>query len=171
MEFLTFDEAFSKVIKLEGGFKVHKNPGEEDVTYAGIYRKSFPSWKGWEYIDRGEEPPIELVKQFYYENFYKPFEKVESDKIKAVLFETAVNIGIKQTVKLAQKVLGVKVDGILGPKTLKAINSVDEKEFLKDFTIARIAFYTALTNKNPRRYAIFLRGWINRTLEVLSWAS
>ncbi|WP_121171391.1 putative peptidoglycan-binding domain-containing protein [Thermovibrio guaymasensis] len=76
-----------------------------------------------------------------------------------------------QTVKLAQKILGLPVDGILGPRTLSALNSVNPEEFIKDFTLARIAFYTALANKSLKRYALYLRGWINRALEAMSWAS
>ena len=168
---MTFEKALKKVLELEGGLKLHKNPTENMETYAGIYRKVHPNWKGWKYIDRGLEPPFELVKNFYYENYWKPFEKVQNEKIKALLFETAVNFGVRQTVKLAQKVLGVKVDGILGPKTLEAINLAEPEDFIRDFTLARIAFYTALANKNPRRYGIYLRGWINRTLEALRWVS
>jgi len=157
-------------LEFEGGLKLHRNPGETADTYAGIYRKAHPEWPGWKYIDRGEEPPFSLVEEFYYENYWKPFEKVKDDRVKALLFETAVNVGVRQATKLAQKVLGVKVDGIFGPKTTEAINSVDPEDFIRDYTLARIAFYTALANKNPRRYGRFLRGWINRTLEAMSWA-
>jgi len=168
---VAFKEVLQKVLELEGGLKLHRNPTEQAETYAGIYRKAHPEWEGWRYIDKGEMPPFELVEKFYYENFYKPFEGIESEKIKDILFETAVNVGVKQAVKLAQRVLGVKTDGILGPKTLSALNSVNPEEFIKDFTLARIAFYTALANKNPKRYALYLRGWINRALEAMSWAS
>ncbi len=167
---MNFEKALEKVLELEGGLKLHKNPTEEFETYAGIYRKAHPNWKGWEYLDKGLEPPFELVKNFYYENYWKPFKEVKDESVKALLFETAVNLGVRQTVKLAQKVLGVTVDGILGAKTLQAINSADPKDFIRDFTLARIAFYTALANKNPKKYALYLRGWINRTLEALSWA-
>ncbi len=165
-----FEKALQKVLQFEGGLRLHKNPTEKFETYAGIYRTAHPDWKGWEYIDKGLEPPFELVKNFYYENYWKPFEGVRDNRVQTLLFETAVNLGIKQTVKLAQKVLGVKVDGILGPKTLEALNSANPEDFIRDFTLARIAFYTALTNKNPKRYGIYLRGWINRSLEAMEWA-
>lgn len=168
---MAFREALQKVLQLEGGLKLHRNPTENAETYAGIYRKAHPDWQGWSYIDQGKEPPFELIESFYYDNFYKPFEKVKDEKIRDLLFETAVNLGIKQTIKLAQRILGLTTDGILGPKTLSALNSVSPEEFIKDFTLARIAFYTALANKNPRRYSIYLRGWVNRALEALSWVS
>jgi len=168
---VAFKEALEKVLQLEGGLRLYRNPTEQAETYAGIYRKAHPNWVGWNYIDRGEKPPFEILEKFYYENFYKPFEKVKDEKVKNLLFETAVNLGVKQTVKLLQKVLGVKADGILGPITLQAIDSIPEEELIKDFTLARIAFYTALANKNPKRYALYLRGWVNRALEAMSWVS
>lgn len=168
---MAFQEALQKVIQLEGGLKLHRNPTEDFETYAGIYRKAHPHWEGWKWIDRGKEPPFNLVENFYYKNFYKPFEEIKSEKIRDLLFETSVNLGIKQTLKLAQRILGLKADGILGPKTLSALNSANPEEFIKDFTLARIAFYTALADENPKRYAVYLRGWINRALEVLSWVS
>lgn len=168
---MAFKEALKKVLQLEGGLKLHKNKTERFETYAGIYRGAHPEWEGWQYIDRGETPPFSLVESFYYENFYKPFEQVGSERIRDLLFETSVNLGVRQTVKLAQKVLGVKADGIIGEKTLSALNSVKEEDFIRDFTLARIAFYTALANKNPKRYALYLRGWVNRALEAMSWVS
>ncbi|WP_456436902.1 glycoside hydrolase family 108 protein [Desulfurobacterium sp.] len=168
---MAFKEALQKVLQLEGGLKLHRNPTEEAETYAGIYRKAHPNWKGWEYIDKGETPPFELIEKFYYENYYKYFDVNIDERIKDFLFETAVNLGVRQTVKLAQKVLGLKPDGIIGPHTLSVLRNANVKNFIKDFTIARIAFYTALANRNPKRYAVYLRGWINRTLEALSWVS
>ena len=68
-----FEKSFLKVIELEGGFALHQNQTESQVTYAGIYRKAHPKWEGWEYIDKKETPPTSLVRTFYYEKFYKPF--------------------------------------------------------------------------------------------------
>ena len=166
---MNFEKALEKVLEFEGGLRLHKNPTENFETYAGIYRKAHPNWEGWKYIDKGLEPPFELVKNFYYENYWKPFEGVKDERIKALLFETAVNLGVRQTVKLAQRVLNVKVDGILGSKTLKALNSANPEDFIRDFILARIAFYTALANKNPKKYGLYLRGWINRSLEAMGW--
>ena len=166
-----FEEALHFLLSLEGGLKLHKNPTEKFETYAGIYRGAHPEWPGWSYLDRGETPPYELIEEFYYKNYYQPFEEVEDKRIRGILFETAVNLGVKQTVKLVQKALGLKADGILGPKTLEALNRTDPENFIKDFTLLRIAFYTNLANRNPKRYSLYLRGWINRTFEALKWIS
>ena len=55
---MTFEKALEKVLQLEGGLKLHKNPTENFETYAVIYRKAHPNWEGWKYLDRGLEPPL-----------------------------------------------------------------------------------------------------------------
>ena len=151
---MSFEKALNKVLQLEGGLTLHKNETEKDITYAGIYRKAHPDWQGWNYIDRGLEPPFELVKQFYYENFYKPLEIIKNETIRDLLFEFAVNASLKTAIKLLQKVVGAKPDGIIGKKTLQKLNEYlldnSEEEFIKDYTLARIAFYTSfiISQKN-----------------------
>ena len=168
---MSFEKALNKVLQLEGGLTLHKNPTEQAETYAGIYRKFHPNWEGWGYIDKGLEPPFKLVKQFYYENFYKPLEVIENETIRDLLFEFAVNASLKTAVKLMQKTIGAKPDGIIGNETLNKLNqylqSHTEEQFIKDYTLARISFYTSLANKNPKKYSLYLRGWINRSLKAL----
>ncbi len=163
-----FEEHFQRVVQLEGGFILHKNPKEKEMTYAGIYRSAYPNWEGWHYIDRGEIPPTELVRRFYYENFYKALEPIEDDEIRFSIFEFAVNAGFRKVIKIAQAVLGVTIDGILGPKTLSALNSANPEDFKKSFLIARIKYYLELSNRDPKRYGIYLRGWLNRAFKAIT---
>ena len=155
-----FEEAFKKVIDLEGGFTLHKNQTESEVTYAGIYKKAHPNWRGWEYIDKKETPPTSLVRTFYYENYYKQFEDLPN-AIAYVLFESSVNMG-STAIRLAQSVANVVSDGVFGPKTKEALQNVDEELFIAKFTLAKIAYYNTLAKRD--RYRPYLRGWINRAL-------
>jgi hypothetical protein len=43
------------------------------------------------------------------------------------------------------------------------VNGVDEKEFLTEFTLAKVARYAAICNRD-RAQGKFLLGWINRCL-------
>ncbi|MEJ5301498.1 MAG: putative peptidoglycan-binding domain-containing protein [Thermodesulforhabdaceae bacterium] len=160
-----FEEHFQKVIQLEGGFRLIKNPTEETHTYAGIYRKIYPQWEGWKYIDKGETPPTELVRKFYYENFYQPLEGIENPEIRFSIFEFGVNAGLRKAIKIAQAVVGTSPDGILGPKTLAALNTVVPEDFIKSYLIARIKHYLDLANADPRKYGVYLRGWLNRAFK------
>jgi len=160
-----FEGHFQKVIGLEGGLRLTRNPTESADTFAGIYRKAHPSWEGWRYIDRGEIPPTELVRRFYYENLYRHLEDVENPDSRFAIFEFAVNAGLTKAVKIAQAVVGTSPDGIIGPKTLTALNSVNYEDFIKSYLIARIKHYLDLANSNPKRYGVYLRGWLNRAFE------
>lgn len=161
-----FLKAYERVIELEGGYALHKNQTETAVTYAGIYRKAHPNWSGWEYIDKGDTPPTQMVREFYYEKFYKVYEELEP-LIAFVMFESSVNMG-KTAVKLAQRVLSLADDGVVGAKTLEALRRVDPQLFLYSFTIAKIAYYNHLARKE--QYRPYLRGWINRALQSMEAA-
>ncbi len=156
-----FEKSFLKVIELEGGFALHQNQTESQVTYAGIYRKAHPKWEGWEYIDKKETPPTSLVRTFYYEKFYKPFNELDP-QIAYLLFEATVNMG-NTAIKLAQRALGLVDDGTIGPKTKNALLECNKDRFAFSFTIAKIAYYNNLAAKE--QYRPYLRGWINRALK------
>lgn len=66
-----FLPAFENVVLNEGGYKltdIKQDRGGQ--TYAGISRKFHPHWPGWSYIDRGQVPPVSLVRAFYKEEFW-----------------------------------------------------------------------------------------------------
>lgn len=161
-----FEKSFLKVIELEGGFVLHQNQTESQATYAGIYRKAHPRWEGWEYIDKNETPPTYLVRTFYYEKFYKPFNELDP-QIAYLLFEATVNMG-DTAIKLAQRALGLVDDGLVGEKTKKALSQCDKDTFAYSFTIAKIAYYNNLAAKE--QYRPYLRGWINRALKSVEGA-
>lgn len=155
---MTFEIALDKIISLEGGYTLHQNKTESEVTYAGIYRKSFPNWTGWSYVDKSLTPPKELVSEFYLTNFWDTIE-VKNTSIKYLLFEFGINAGAKKADMIANSINS-------NYKELEDENEV--KIFILSFTIGRIKYYTNLANKNPKKYGIYLRGWINRALKAIS---
>lgn len=64
-------------------------------------------------------------------------------------------------VKRVQKLLGVTADGIVGPKTIAAINAQDPKTFVKKIYDARAAHFNAIVKANPSQKK-WLKGWMNR---------
>lgn len=163
-----FDKAFKFVMDLEGGYVLHKNPTEKTSTYAGIYRAAHPKWDGWIYIDEGENPPIDLVKSFYREEFWDKF-NIDDDRVKTMLFEYGVNAGVGKAIKILQECVGAKVDGDLGPKTRAAVNGLEFTDLVNRYTIEKIDMYVSLANSNSRKYDLYLRGWMNRALKTYKW--
>jgi len=151
------------------------DPGKE--TYRGISRANHSHWKGWPVIDRFKSQPnfpfnlansSDLDKQvelFYLYEFWLPINgdlianQVTADSI----FDFAVNAGRKTSVELAQSIIGTKVDGVIGEKTLAKLNSLDFGYFQPAFTVLKIKHYIDIIKRCPANKK-YLFGWIIRSL-------
>lgn len=76
------------------------------------------------------------------------------------VFDLAVNAGPSRAVKLLQKCVAVEQDGIVGPKTIAAVNAAPPKTMIVCFSDTRRAFYKSL-----KAFEAFGRGWLRRTDE------
>lgn len=175
-----FEEFFKKVIDFEGGFNLHKVPGDTGgETYAGISRVHWPDWTGWQLIDGGDDGSARLkamAMEFFKSNFWIPIcgDQILSKSAAFVIFDFAVNGSIRSSAKIAQKVVGAKVDGIIGPKTVLAINNFiknrdTEELFVSKFSLLRIYRYADICSADSRRKSDiiksnlkFILGWIGR---------
>jgi len=89
-----------------------------------------------------------------------------NDNIKAnEMFIFGVNAGHHNAIKAAQKLVGVSVDGVIGEKTIKAINDYDMLAFDLGYDRLELAYYQSLIEKNPS-LVINERGWIRRAKAV-----
>ena len=179
------EEAFKKVLSLEFSAPanaLHYNSTERGYTYMGIYEVAHPQWEGWSIIKQ-EFSKSEMSKassKLYYNNelnelvikFYKKefwdkmrLDEVISQNTAEELFVFGVNAGIPSAVKAAQKVVGVSVDGVIGSKTISALNSFDEKLFSSEYDKEEINHYESLVAKNPA-FKVYINGWRNRALAV-----
>lgn len=64
-------------------------------------------------------------------------------------------------ISLPQKVLGVKADGIVGPKTLDAVNSSDPEKFFDTIKHERILYVDRICRRRPANLR-FRTGWLRR---------
>lgn len=75
-------------------------------------------------------------------------------------------IGIKRV----QKILGVTADGIVGPKTIAAVNAQNPKELFKKVYDGRAAHFNAIVKANPSQKK-WLKGWMNRINYIYNLAN
>ena len=158
---------------------LHKNEGEHGLTFFGIYEVAHPNWKGWNIIKRylANTPDIEqcsvilanvsdltqLVYEFYRREFWnkaKLYEVLEQRKADE-LFIFGTNAGMKIAIKKAQELVGVVIDGDIGPKTLKAINDYDVEKFDVFYDLEEKEHYDTLMAKRDA-LRINQKGWYNR---------
>lgn len=161
-----FDKSLKFVLKHEGGFVNHpKDPG-------GATNKGVTLYTYRRYVNRNAK--VEDLKNidddtlaYIYKKYY--WDAVKGDDIPSgidyAMFDFAVNSGPRRAILFAQDILGVKSDGIFGPKTLAAINSVNVEQFIKKLCDNRLAWLKRLPHWNA-----FGRGWTRRVNEVRSEA-
>lgn len=181
-----FDASYDKMLKLEFSSAknaLHKNKGETGYTFMGIYETAHPKWDGWKIIKNGlkEYGNIELASVRLYQNeflrglvknFYKAWfwDKAKLDNVipynqAHLIFCFGVNIGVKKAVQIAQRIVKVADDGIVGKITINALNSYSPLKFDSEYRQAMANYYRGLCDKNPK-YLIFLNGWLNRIVRT-----
>jgi lysozyme family protein len=162
-----FLPAYERVIVLEGGYTLHNVKDDRGgQTYAGIARKHWPAWPGWQHIDRGEVPPTPLVRDFYRRYFWDAVkgDEIADQDVATSIYSCAVNMGVQVAARLAQVVVGTTPDGDFGPRTLSALNAFNPALFLARFSIAKMARYVEIVRRE-RSQAKFLLGWMSRVLK------
>lgn len=162
-----FNAAYARTMLAEGGYVLTNDPADKGKqTYAGISRRFHPTWAGWTFIDAGQTPPTEMVRDLYRAEFWSAIKgaSITDQSAAESLYDLAVNASPKVAVKLAQIVVGVEPDGFIGPKTLFALNGTDARYFRLAFALARIARREAVVSKD-RSQEKFLLGWIRRDLK------
>lgn len=147
-----FRQALEITLKHEGGETVDTG----GYTKWGISQKAYPGMN----IKAMTRAQMEAIYRRDYWNKIKG-DEIADQTAAAVLFDYAVNAGTGAAVKAAQTVLGVPVDGGLGPKTLAAINR-EGPAFAAALTRYRVSFYTKLARSNPAKYGKYLAGWLRR---------
>lgn len=164
-----FLPAYDRVILEEGGYVLTNAPNDRGgMTYAGISRRAHPKWEGWKYIDRGETPPVELVRDFYYKEFWWPIkgDMIEDQKVAEAIYTFAVHGGQRTASIMAQVAAGATPDGKIGQKSVASINAMSPARFRERFCIAMITRYRdiCVRDKTQRQWII---GWLNRALKVV----
>lgn len=190
---MSFENAYSKTNKLEGGYSNHPSDRGGE-TWAGISRKHFPGWAGWKIIDSlktasnfprnlAGHPLLEQYKkEFYKREFWDKLRlsEIRNEAIAIKLYDIAVNCGVSFSVRILQRTLNVanqkgkyypdlKVDGVIGPKTIDAVNKHPKPDVIfKCLNVLQGAHYIQITEARESNED-FLNGWfLNRIASVVS---
>jgi lysozyme family protein len=159
---MRFENCLEHVLAHEGGFVDHpKDPG--GATNLGCTKDTWERWVGHPVeVDVIKALTIEDVTPLYQEKYW---DRAKCGDLPVGLdycvFDTAVNSGPGRAVKFLQEVAGVEADGVLGPKTLAAVRTLNPRDAINSYCDKRLAFLQEL-----KTWETFGRGWGRRVLEV-----
>ena len=168
---MTYEEMMKRILAHEGGFT--RNPldrgnwttgkigrGELKGTKFGISAMSYPK-ADIKNLTRADALAI------YYADFYSCFmTAVQSSAARYQLLDYAVNSGVRRATKSLQKAVGVRPDGVLGPKTRAAALSTHDGDLVLLVLADRLEFMSSLSV-----WKTFGRGWAKRIALNLRYAA
>ena len=158
-----FEQALKYTLKNEGGWSNHPDdPG--GATNHGITLKTAQR-HGIHTAEELKAITPEKVANIYKADYWR-FGGIKDQNTATKLFDMSVNMGTATAVKLLQSVLNIakanlKIDGIFGPKTEAAVNSMDFDVLLEALCVWSVYHYCSIVERRPASQ-VFLRGWLHR---------
>ena len=162
-----WDDSFAAVLKHEGGYVNNpRDPGGR--TNLGVTQRAWEAYLNRDVTEtemRALTPDI--VKPFYKAMYW---DKIKGDQLPAgvdyATYDLAVNSGARRAAKYLQEIAGVFADGIIGPKSIDAIEALDPEQTVEVLCDMRLNFLKRLTT-----FDTFGKGWSARVAEVKAKAS
>lgn len=155
-----FLRAVETVLKHEGGYvNDPRDPGGE--TKYGISKRSYPSL---DIANLTREQAVAIYKRDWWDRY--GYGRIEDAAVATKVFDMSVNMGPATAHKILQKALNflghtLVVDGILGTKTLDAVNRTDPARLLQALKWHCAEHYYRLAESSPSNRT-FLFGWLRR---------
>jgi len=177
-----FQPAFNITMGNEGGYADSPNDSGGE-TWKGIARNYWPNWTGWPIVDQIKATnPANLnqalwanatlnsmVEQFYQQNFWDTvgLPNINCQQTANQLFDTAVNMGTGIACRILQQAINtlastpIAVDGVVGPMTEQAANSLNDEALYNAICNLRKQRYQSIIAANPSQ-AVFRNAWFSR---------
>lgn len=101
---------------------------------------------------------IDILKSMYWDRWHA--DEIQSQRVAEILVDWVWASG-SYGVTRPQKLLGVTADGIVGPKTIAAVNASDTDSLLAKIKHDRVKFCNEIVARHPSQKK-WLSGWLNR---------
>lgn len=150
------------ILKCEGGF-VYDKDDLGGATNMGVtlstYRSVFGCKKTAKDLKRMTRVQWGIIFKKYYWDKWKA-DDIKDQNVANILVDWFWCSG-SYGIKIPQQVLGVSVDGIVGSKTIAAINARDGRELFDTIKQERKDYIDRICQTRPQNKK-FKKGWLNR---------
>jgi lysozyme family protein len=162
---MRFEDCLTRILKHEGGF-VNDPLDSGGRTNLGVTQKVWEEWLGHPVTEADMKAltPQKIAPMYKLKYWNPSYCEVLPKGLDYVVFDFAVNAGTGRSVKTLQQAIGCVADGVIGPKTMAAINDANPKDLIAKFSDARADFYQGIVARKPDQ-ARFIKGWLNRVEE------
>lgn len=150
------------ILRWEGGFVNDKddlggatNKGITIATFRSVYGQNKTASDLRAMTD---EQWTHIFKKFYWDKWRA--DEIRDQSVANILVDWVWASGA-YGIKIPQSMLRVTIDGIVGAKTIAAVNAKDGKTFFDEIKKERIAFIDRICNSRPQNKK-FKKGWLNR---------
>ena len=153
------------IIRREGGYSDHP----DDRGGKTMYGITEDVARRYGYDGPMRELPLWIAREIYEEEYVRRprLDRIADDRLFALLVDSAVQHGPRRAIQWLQQVLGVTADGIIGPKTLAALERHDPNIVYREVLAHRIAYYMRIVARDPVQVG-FARGWARRIAEIVA---
>lgn len=156
-----------KILQWEGGF-VNDPLDQGGATNKGV---TIATWRQCGY-DKDGDGDIDIndmrllkvadatmvLKRYYWDRWQA--DRINNQSIADILVDWVWGSG-KWGIVIPQRILQLVDDGIVGNKTIQAVNEADPKQLFDKIYLARVEFIANIINRKPEQKR-FWRGWLNR---------
>lgn len=169
----SFADALPFLLSHEGGF-VDDPTDRGGATKYGITQSALDSF-------RLQNPDLDMPRSVadltedeavvIYHADYWMFDDFDSQKVATKVLDLAANMGLRRGIKILQEAVGAAggpelvFDGLLGPKTVQAVNACDEAKLLYELCELAAERYKQIAVNDPSQLK-FLKGWLSRAESV-----
>jgi len=151
----------------EGWPKFTEHPDDRGgPTKGGITLRTLESWRGHrctiqELKRLNKKEALKILEKRYVE--CNGIDKLKDTPLKSQVIDDAVLSGPFIAVQDLQNAVGAADDGIIGPKTLKAVEEYGHEKASRHLAVVRSLRLARFVKRHPDQL-VFLVGWLNRAL-------
>lgn len=168
-----FDACLLHILAFEGGF-TDNHVDHGGATNKGITQATYNAFNAMQgrTLEQVQDITDDEVAAIYKAEYWDKCKCSDLHvPLDLVLFDSAVQHGVKRASKWLQHAIGVIADGAIGNETLFAVNRIvlDRRldALIDSCLAARTAFYASIISNDPSQ-KIFSKGWKSRMDKLTS---